>query len=125
MPNKREYQFRFTGWLKLSIEGDYRGRKRWADGSRGRVEQKLESFIHGVVQAAQAVGLLRLEREDRARRWEEQRKQWEAAEERRRHREDFAQNLVKEADAWQRFVSTRAYVRHLHAQLTETDLPTT
>jgi hypothetical protein len=41
--------------LRLTISGDFTGRKSWADGKRSRLEQKLESNLVGLVTGAQAI----------------------------------------------------------------------
>jgi hypothetical protein len=58
----RLFSYHFTGDLRLTISGDFSGRKSWSDGKRSRLEQKLESFLVGLATGAQAIAQLRTER---------------------------------------------------------------
>jgi hypothetical protein len=115
--SRREYHYEFTGALRLTIEGDYPGRKTWADGRRHRLEGKLDSFVRGVAEAALAVTQLRQQREALAQERRRQHELWQAAEENRRHRQAFADNLAKEAKAWRQFVDVRDYLNQLQQQI--------
>ena len=113
----RLFSYHFTGDLRLTISGDFSGRKSWSDGKRSRLEQKLESFLVGLATGAQAIAQLRTEREDQRRRWEEQAREAEIARERQRRLRSFADQLHKEAVAWHRYCDVKAYVDHLQSQL--------
>ncbi|MCZ8548773.1 hypothetical protein OOJ09_31900 [Mesorhizobium qingshengii] len=65
-----------SGHLQLSItNATYLGvRQKWADGKRQRVEDVLTSFVDGIERAATALKQLRIEREERARKWAEEEK---------------------------------------------------
>ena len=45
----RTYTYHFTSYLRLTISGDFAGRKSWADGKRSRLEEKIESIVAGLV----------------------------------------------------------------------------
>jgi hypothetical protein len=113
----RLFAYHFTGDLRLTISGDFSGRKSWGDGKRSRLEQKLESFLVGLATGAQAIAQLRTDREEQRRRWEEQAREAEIARERQRRLRSFADHLHKEAVAWHRYCDVKAYVDHLQSQL--------
>lgn len=71
-----------SGHLQLSItNAAYLGvRQKWADGKRQRLEDILTSFVDGIERAATALKQLRIEREERARRWAEEEKRREERE---------------------------------------------
>jgi hypothetical protein len=113
----RVFAYHFSGDLRLTIAGDFAGRKSWSDGKRSRLEQKLESVLAGLVGGAQAIAQLRAEREEQRRRWEEQAREAEIARERQRRLRNFADQLHKEAAAWRRYCDARAYVDHLQSRI--------
>jgi hypothetical protein len=105
----RLFSYHFTGDLRLTISGDFPGRKSRSDGKRLRLEQKLESFLVGLATGAQAIAQLRTDREEKRRRWEEQAREAEIARERQRRLRSFADQLHKEAVAWHRYCDVKAY----------------
>ena len=50
----RDFVYTFSGDLRLSIGGDFQGRKSWADGKRECLEDKLAGFLSGVVAEARS-----------------------------------------------------------------------
>jgi hypothetical protein len=113
----RTFAYHFTGELRLTIAGDFAGRKSWADGKRSRLEEKVEGIIAGLAGGAQAVVLRRAEREDQRRRWAEAAREAEIAQERQRRLRNFSDQLCKEAAAWHRYCEVKAYVEHLQSQI--------
>lgn len=111
--NRKEFTYSFSGSLKLSVESDYQGRKTWSDGVRGRLEDKLGSFLSGLVDAARATRARREEREEQRRKWEEQSRLNQIAQEHARRRKAFQENFATEAAAWSRYEQSRAYLDHL------------
>ncbi len=121
--DRREYDYKFNGQLRLSLEGHYAGRKSWGDGTRDRLENKLAAIAHGIVAAGEATVRLRQEREAQARHWAEQRAIREAAERRRQQRKNFAEGLAKEAQAWRHAVDLGGYLQALSVAIGDTELP--
>lgn len=113
----RSFTYHFTGELRLTITGDFSGRKSWADGKRSRLEEKVESIVAGLASGAQAIAQLRAEREEQRRRWAEAAREAEIARERQRRLRNFADRLHKEAAAWHRYCEVKAYVEHLQSQI--------
>jgi hypothetical protein len=111
------FTYHFSGQLRLTISGDYAGRKSWGDGKQSRLEDKVESVIAGLAGAAQAIAALRTEREEQRRRWAEEARRAEVARERQRRMMSFADKLQKEAGAWHRYCEVSAYVDHLNSLL--------
>lgn len=113
----RTFTYHFTGELRLTITGDFSGRKSWADGKRSRLEEKVESIVAGLASGAQAIAQLRAEREEQRRRWAEAAREAEIARERQRRLRHFSEQLHKEAAAWHRYCEVKAYVEHLQSQI--------
>ena len=111
---ERVHHYQFSGNLRLTIDGDFVGRKSWADGSRAKLEDKLSSFMLGLVSASRAVIRLRGEREAQRLKWEAESKRHAEAMEVQRKRQTFAEQLAKEASAWRRFREVEDYVTHLN-----------
>ena len=113
----RTFSYHFTGELRLTISGDFAGRKFWADGKRSRLEEKIESIVAGLAGGAQAIAELRAEREEQRRRWAEAAREAEIARERQRGLRNFSDQLHKEAEAWHRYCDVKAFVDHLQSQI--------
>jgi hypothetical protein len=111
------FTYHFTGELRLTISGDFAGRKSWADGKRARLEEKVESIVAGLAGGAQAIAQLRAEREEQRLRWEEEAREAEIARERQLRLRNFSDQLHKEAAAWHRYCEVKAYVEHLQRQV--------
>lgn len=107
-----------TGQYSLRIDHSYLGiRCTWSDGKTQRVDQCLNSFIVGLVVAAEKLKQQRLEREAREREWraaEEQR----AEEQRRREAEAARLRALDQAlSAWRDARDIRQYVAEARAAL--------
>jgi hypothetical protein len=111
------FTYHFSGQIRLTIAGDYSGRKSWGDDKQSRLEDKVESVTAGLAGAAQAITALRTEREEQRRRWAEEARQAEVARERQRRLTSFADKLQKEAGAWHRYCEVKVYVDHLNSSL--------
>lgn len=94
-----EYSYTFTGKLYLEITGYFHGRKRWTDGVRASLGEKLGEFVQGLVDAAQAMKQRELEFEARRLQWAEEARLREEREREQRAIEDFRQKLLAEAKA--------------------------
>ncbi len=114
--DSKEHQYHFSGRLKLTLDGDYQGRKSWADGVRARLEDKLGSVAAGLVAASAAAVALRNEREANRRHWEEEARRSAAIAEERRQRLNFTEKFIKEATAWRQFQDADAYLAHIVGQ---------
>lgn len=117
--DRKTYQYHFSGNLRLTLDANYSGRKSWTDGSRARLEAKLSGFVAGLVTASRAIVRLRDEREAQRVRWETEAARLAVLEEARRKRQNFADQLSKEASAWRRFREIEDYVGHLRARVGE------
>ncbi len=94
-----EYSCTFTGKLSLEITGYFQGRKRWTDGVRASLSEKLREFVQGLVDAAQAMKQRELEFEAQRLKWAEAARLREEREREQRAIEDFRQKLLAEAKA--------------------------
>lgn len=114
---RTRWRWEATGQLSLRIlelfaEGT---RKTWADGSRQRLESLLNSFVVGLVAAAEARREWERERDEWNRRWEEKRRAEEeqrirAEEEQRRRAE-----LLSMAASWREAQYVRRFLRAVRA----------
>jgi len=111
------YAYHFTGDLRLTISGDFHGRKSWSDGKRARLEQRIGDLLVGLAAAARAIAQLRNERENQRKRWQEEARRAEIARERQRRLRHFADQLQKEGSAWHRWCEVKAYLDHLQSRL--------
>ncbi len=112
MYSRQEYDYSPNGLLSLSIKNDdcLNTRKTWTDGRKQRLEDCLNSFIGGLSKAAIAIKHLRMEREQRELRWQEEKRQWEESERIRREEEEKLKVLEREIASWQRSQQIRSYV---------------
>lgn len=115
--NRREYAYTSTGQLQLSIDGEFVGRRTWSDGKCQRLENKLGDFVVGLVEAARGVTQLRAEREAARLKREEDAERRRVAQEVLRKRQQFIEQLDKEADAWTNALALTRYVDALRAEV--------
>jgi hypothetical protein len=107
-----------TGRLRLVLPNGYRrGRTSWSGGPRGLLETKLGSVLHTLELRAEADDTAAIER---ARRFEELRREQQARDERaRRELIESArlERLLNEVATWRRSEQIRAYVAALEERL--------
>ena len=110
------------GRLVLQVMDGHAARRRWSDRSDRRVEQFLNSFVVGVVRAAESIQEARAAAERRRREQEEWQRQWREAElrrleEERRRREEEARfaKLEAQAAAWAKAGQVRGLVSAVRA----------
>lgn len=101
-----------TGQLMLKItDGQVTDvRRTWGDGKKQRVETCLNSFIVGLVKAAEVKSELQRRVRERERRWEEERRIAEL--QRTRQREELARitDLMDRVERWERAERIRRFV---------------
>jgi hypothetical protein len=121
-PIPKRYEWVPTGKLALQITDGYGLRRCWTDRSDRRVEQFLNSFVVGLVRAAETMKQQRVETERRQKEEEErnrrrQEEEQQQREQKRRQREEEArfQLLEGEAAAWVRAQQLRAYLAAVRA----------
>jgi hypothetical protein len=107
-----KYDYKPSGRFSLMING-YIGtgvRANWSDGKKQQLEDCLNSFVIGLINAAVATKAQRIERE----RWERERRESEQRREEmarlRRKEEARLQSLEKEVESWQKSKNIRAYI---------------
>lgn len=108
-----DYEYHFSGDLKLTIDGYFDGRKSWSDGVRERLNGKLDEFVLGLVAAGRAMRRRREEREAERQKWAEEAKIREAEESRQRKLRAFRNHFAHEAAAWHQHRQAVAYLEHL------------
>jgi hypothetical protein len=99
----------------------YELRKKWSDGKTQRLEDLLGEIVLGLEDIGAAVREVS-ERNDRARRAQEDQQVERAAEQRRRaHREGLAKDLVSLARAWSQATEVRAFLAATEQRVPEGD----
>lgn len=118
-----EYVYTFTGKLSLEITSYFDGRKKWGDGARESLRDKLGSFVQGLVDAARALKKRAQEMEAQRLRWAEEARVREEREREQRALEDFRQKLLAEARASNESQLMLAYVLRIQERLEESNTP--
>jgi adenylosuccinate synthase len=85
----------------LRILEDVGSRKSWRDGKKQRVEECIDSFIRGIVTAAESKVLRREERERQEKEWQEQ----------QRRREEARRNEEREERRLKQLVQVREWIK--------------
>jgi hypothetical protein len=101
-----------TRRLSLSIvDSDAREvRKTWSDGKRQRLEDCLNSFIVGLVVAAEVKAKVVAERDEWWRRWEEERRRRLEAEHKREEERQRIEQLEAWTEAWTKADRIRRFI---------------
>jgi hypothetical protein len=97
----------YTPSGKLSFEIDeycYGYRKKWVDKAQNPLEDQLNDVIAGLVTAAEAERLKRLEREEQQRRWKEE-------ERRRMKAQELLYVLERQIESWSKSRTIREFLR--------------
>lgn len=112
MYDRLEYDYSPNRILFLKIKNDdvLNTRKTWSDGRRQRLEDCLNSFVVGLIKAAEALRHRRIERERQELEWQERRRQREESERLRREEEERLKDLDREVSSWHRSQQIRSYV---------------
>ena len=113
----KDYSYIFTGQFALTIDGYFDGRKRWTDGKRESLKDKLGDFVLGLVEAAKALKQRAIDLEAQRVRWAEEARIREEAERHRRHIQNFRMNLLAEAAAARESELMTQYVLQLKESL--------
>jgi len=116
-----EFEYHFTGELKIAIDGYFDGRKSWSDGVRARLEEKLEDVVLGLAAAAAAIRKREEELAAEHRKWEEEARIRREHEESERRKANFRELFSAEVAAWQRHHEAAAYLSQLEQSLKESD----
>jgi hypothetical protein len=112
-----------TGELMLKItDGQVRDvRRTWADGKKQRVEACLNSFVVGLVRAAEAKSELQRTIEERERRWEEDRRAAELRRTREREEQARIKDLMDRVERWERAERIRRFLDVARSGVVEDD----
>jgi len=107
-----QYDFVPTGRFSLKLKNLWlRGvRMTWSDGKIQRLEDRLNAFIIGLINAALQKRANRLEREQREREWEAERRRLEEKTRLIREEKERLAILEKEAENWRKSQTLRAYI---------------
>lgn len=115
----KDYTYNFSGQFALAIDGYFEGRKRWTDGKRESLKDKLGDFVVGLVDAAKALKQRAIDMEAQRIRWAEEARIREEMEQHRRYMESFRDNLFAEASAAKESQLMLEYVQQLNERLQE------
>ncbi len=115
-----QYDYLATGRLTLRIKGYGNGERRsWSDGKQQRIEDCLNAFIVGLIQASVRTHADNLERERRHREWEEEERRRREEEQVRRLEEVRQADLDEQITAWRKSRQIRAYMEAVSRMATE------
>jgi hypothetical protein len=92
-------KFTFTGKFAFEITSYFEGRKRWADGKKQQLRDKLGEFLLCLVDAAKTLKQMKIDNEARQRRWAEEAQRRAEIERESKARADFKAKLLAEAAA--------------------------
>jgi hypothetical protein len=106
------YDYAPSGTLQLRIANANRlgVRQTWADGTKQRLEGRLNMFIEGLVRAAEATKVERARREQLHRKWQEEERRREEERQQRWREEQRATELKDQMDRWRQASEILEYV---------------
>jgi len=101
-----------SGMLSLRIKawGCDTLRKQWSDGTKQRLEDRLNDFVVGLLRVSAGLRANRLEREERERRWEEEKRRRDEQERLRREEEEKIQALERTVSNWHKSHQIRSFI---------------
>jgi len=116
----QQFEYLPTGKLTLRIENHgYGTRQSWSDGKQQRIEDCLNDFVIGLIRASVRIQAARLEREQREKEWEEEKRLRREAEIARKLQEARIGALNLQIDAWERSKQIRAYIEAVRRKALE------
>ncbi len=101
-----------SGMLSLRIKawGCDTLRKQWSDGTKQRIEDRLNDFVIGLLRVSGGLRANRLEREEREKRWEEEKRRREELERLRQEEEERIRILERTVTNWQKSQQIRSFI---------------
>ena len=122
---QRKWDYFLTGRLRIKLVDVHGpGRKRWSDGTRQRLEDRLASVLEGAYAAAHGAKRWHDEMERRRREREEVARQKRATAQRRAAEVARRRDLEAQADRWARSQTLTAYLDAVEQQAGSTKLST-
>lgn len=113
----KDYEYEFSGLLNIEVLSFYEGRKKWTDGKRAPLTDKIGEFLQGLVDGALAIRRRKEELEAQHRRWAEETRRREEQAARRKALQDLQQRLIEEATAAEQSQRVLHYLGKLRKQL--------
>lgn len=110
---RNQYSNLLSGKLSLVIDS-YIGdglQKTWSDGAQGVLENKIDSFVNGLVQASASLRDLREKREALKKEIEAAESKRREADRLRKEKEDQLRNLEGHIRSWEKAQSVRCFVK--------------
>jgi hypothetical protein len=114
-----EYSYAATGKLTFEIDDFHAGQKRWADGVRLSLEDRLSEVVFGLVAAARAKKQWKIDLELQHQRWAEEARQREERERKTREEAEFKRQLLADGQTWRACQTATAYVEQVRLALEE------
>jgi hypothetical protein len=116
-----EYDYIPTGIMSLKIDawGICDTRKKWSDGQKQKLENCLNSFIIGLMKAAETIKKSRIQREKQELEWQERKRRSEELEKLRWEEEARIKELDQEVSAWSKSQLIRAYTEAFRKVVTQ------
>ena len=114
-----EYSYAATHKLTFEIDDFHAGRKRWADGVRASLEDRLGEVVLGLVSAARARKQWKLDLELQHQRRVEEARQREERERKMRDEAEFKRQLLADGQTWRACQTAAVYVEQVRLVLRE------
>jgi len=99
-----------NGTLVFRIKNIYGTQREWPDGSKYKLEDKINEFVEGLYTAADRLKSNRAEREREKREWEEKQRKAEELQQIQQKEQERFNALESEAMSWHRSKIIRSYV---------------
>lgn len=112
-----EFSYAATGKLTFEIDDYHAGRKRWADGVRLSLDDRLGEVVLGLVSAARARKQWKFELEQQHQRWEDAARQREEREQKMREEAEFKRQLLADGQTWRACQTAAAYIEQVRLAL--------
>lgn len=119
----KTFQYQLSGKLTFEIEEWFDGQKRWSDTARQSIEDKLGGFILSLVDAGKAIIQREFEWAERERLRQEGKLEREELVRRLREEHEFRQQLLDEAELWQKCEVTQKYLDHIRKEFAASKQP--
>jgi hypothetical protein len=113
------WQWHATGQLRFEIQ-EYTGKggkQKWADSKRRTLEKQLGKIVEGLFACAKNLKQLAIERAERKRQWQEERRQQEAAAQKEMLELNRRKNLEEKAQQWARSINLDAFINACEKQM--------
>jgi hypothetical protein len=119
---ENRYEYIPSGRLSLKIKNYYHGQKSISDGKIQQLENKLNDFIVLLLKASEIAKIRRKERQEREKEYQKRVKMEREIALKKQQEQEMLNKLFKNAEAWNKCVLVRQYIKAMKACSSEGDL---